>query len=339
MLKTNSMGFRGEEIPPKGEVEYRVLVLGGSLVFNGSTESNTIPGYLRDALPDELKPKVRVYNTALVGGISAQELALYVHELWDLEPDLLVVLDGFNDVYHPLRSEPRPNHPMNFFALEQAIALATRRDEQTKRGPFRAFVEHAKLLRALTGARPTPAFRWPEPFGGRTHPEELARWREQIVGYYLSNVEKLARIAASQGVDVLVALQPCREEAIARKLLADECGDTPDDPDCRRNVLAKAAPPSRGRGLADSFAPEAIDHFLICYQAIREGLARLDQQPSSAQPSAGKMRFVDLSTVFDGQDDIPTWYWDAVHPFDEGNGMIGRQLAELLVENGLAPSP
>lgn len=101
VFATNDVGFRGGDLArPKPKDELRVIVVGGSTaecMLLGDTDA------LHGALQRELAARaagrrVRVYNAAKSGDKSYDHVALLSQRLVHLEPDLLVVLAGVNDL-------------------------------------------------------------------------------------------------------------------------------------------------------------------------------------------------------------------------------------------------
>tara|TARA_Y100000590_G_scaffold453462_1_gene598560 strand:+ start:953 stop:2515 length:1563 start_codon:yes stop_codon:yes gene_type:complete len=107
-VNINSLGFRGEEFSPeKPDDVYRIFTLGGSTMFgHGATsDKTTIPGYLQDFFQnydDEFK--IEIINGGIQGADSSNELNLIENKIIPLNPDLIIVYDGWND----LRAENTP---------------------------------------------------------------------------------------------------------------------------------------------------------------------------------------------------------------------------------------
>ena len=122
-VKTNSAGFRYDvEVPlQKDNGEIRIFMLGGSAVFNGLKNSTTIAGILEKRLqkhyPDR---KIRCINTGIVSANSDQLLVLLVKKIVDFRPDIILVLDGFNDLNIAYNYEPRLGYPYNWVTIENA---------------------------------------------------------------------------------------------------------------------------------------------------------------------------------------------------------------------------
>jgi lysophospholipase L1-like esterase len=98
---TNNLGFRGPELArPKPPSEYRIFLVGGStaecLYLDDDDALNAV---LQDALEDRIGSRLaRVYNAGKSGDRSDDHISMVVHRLVHLEPDLIVLFAGINDV-------------------------------------------------------------------------------------------------------------------------------------------------------------------------------------------------------------------------------------------------
>ena len=90
----NSQGFRGAEIGPKVEGVKRVVLVGGSTAFGTGLQHDDETFARQFATMEE---NVEVINAAVIGHRSGQELNYIVSDLVDLEPDLIIALNGYND--------------------------------------------------------------------------------------------------------------------------------------------------------------------------------------------------------------------------------------------------
>ncbi len=104
----NSLGFRGKDFE-QGEGQDqdqqgrgRIVVVGGSTAFGTGLRSNeeTFAAHLERLLPDK-----QVINAAVIGYQSGQELVWVLTHLVDLRPEMVIVLDGFNDFGQVLSQE------------------------------------------------------------------------------------------------------------------------------------------------------------------------------------------------------------------------------------------
>jgi lysophospholipase L1-like esterase len=89
----NNLGFRGGDIRKGAKTTKRIIVVGGSTAFGTGLphDDDTFAQHLAQLLQAE------VINAAIVGHASGQELVYLVTELVDLQPDLVITLNGWND--------------------------------------------------------------------------------------------------------------------------------------------------------------------------------------------------------------------------------------------------
>jgi lysophospholipase L1-like esterase len=99
---TNSLGFRGSEIiRPKPTGEFRIFMVGGSTtecVYLDDTLAitHTLESYLNDHLSDNIS--VEVYSAGKSGDRSYDHMAMISQRIIHLEPDLILVFCGINDI-------------------------------------------------------------------------------------------------------------------------------------------------------------------------------------------------------------------------------------------------
>jgi lysophospholipase L1-like esterase len=106
----NSLGFRGEEFPlHKEENEFRVVAMGDSITFGYRLEDETItyPYYLQQLLQAQNSDDhlYRVINAGVPSYDSFQVLRTLENRILDLEPDLIIVMVGWNDLSYSLRPD------------------------------------------------------------------------------------------------------------------------------------------------------------------------------------------------------------------------------------------
>jgi len=100
-MNYNSKGLRGDEFSErKSENVYRIIMVGGSTMFSAETTNDTtIPGIMQKMFDAEnLGKKVEVINAGISGGNSLTELQLIQNKLLGYEPDLIIMMDGWNDL-------------------------------------------------------------------------------------------------------------------------------------------------------------------------------------------------------------------------------------------------
>ena len=105
-FSTNSLGYRDEEIGEKGDRDYRILVLGGSITLGDYVAADdTYPAFIERSLSEAGAPalegrNVRVINAG-VGAIDLQnEFAILMETGLSVDPDLVLVELYLNDAYH-----------------------------------------------------------------------------------------------------------------------------------------------------------------------------------------------------------------------------------------------
>jgi lysophospholipase L1-like esterase len=96
----NNLGFRGDSlVTPKPPSEMRIFMVGGSttecLILD---DADAITSILQQRLARRGFPNVRVYGAGKSGDRSYDHVALMVHRVVHLEPDLVIVFAGVNDL-------------------------------------------------------------------------------------------------------------------------------------------------------------------------------------------------------------------------------------------------
>jgi len=134
--KLSRDGFRTHEFAPKRPGVYRILALGDSCTF-GQLQRGELYGYVRNPYPlalekllaDRIGPgRFEVLNVGIPGYNSYQGLMLLRGKLRGLEPDLITVRFGWNDLFlseaPPGQGPYRESDRAWFVALED-LALRT----------------------------------------------------------------------------------------------------------------------------------------------------------------------------------------------------------------------
>lgn len=120
----NSYGFRhGPLTVPKPKGTFRIFMLGGSTVEGQFNAYWTISYYLEKDLRKVL-PKAEVINAGVAGFGSDNELMLLKNVVLKLEPDMVIVLDGRNDLLYSMQPETSPYHSFSRI-LDKLVNHAT----------------------------------------------------------------------------------------------------------------------------------------------------------------------------------------------------------------------
>lgn len=109
-VNINSLGFRGPEFTrEKPETIFRIFLVGGSTTFGASATSDdsTITSFLQKKFDDvKLTKKIQVVNAGISSATSFEETYYIKDILVQLNPDLIVIYDGFNDASYRVLSDP-----------------------------------------------------------------------------------------------------------------------------------------------------------------------------------------------------------------------------------------
>ena len=105
-VRLNELGMRGPpltEPPPAGTLT--LVFLGGSTTENYAfPRAETFPELVARDVERELGRPVRAFNAGMSAGTTATSLGRLQHQVLDLEPSLIVVMHGINDLvlgFHP----------------------------------------------------------------------------------------------------------------------------------------------------------------------------------------------------------------------------------------------
>jgi lysophospholipase L1-like esterase len=100
VFRINGQGYRGLALPAaKGPGEIRVVVLGGSSVFDlHATEGQDWPSLIADRLRHAGHRNVTVLNAGVPGHASFDSLARLYAQIWTYAPDFVLLYHGWNDL-------------------------------------------------------------------------------------------------------------------------------------------------------------------------------------------------------------------------------------------------
>jgi lysophospholipase L1-like esterase len=208
---TDGRGLRRNGGERPADPTARVVVVGGSAAFGTGlpSDADTFPARLEALLPGS-----DVRNAAVIGHLSGQELAYLVAELVDLRPDLVIALDGWNDLVDQSVGPRRTRHTAgvsnSFFLVEDRLRLLYRLESGA--WPSRAahavplvFKNLARLVRSARGEPAAPAGAAGAGAGA------LGRDPGSLAAAYARNVAKMRTVAEAFGARFLCVLQADRE--------------------------------------------------------------------------------------------------------------------------------
>lgn len=296
-ISLNDLGFRGA-LPKKNKGnEFRIIMLGGSTVFNGVPLSKSIPGELEQLFYRDGFGNVKVYNWGVVSFNSGQELSLLVHYASDFDPDLVLVYDGANDIYHSYAFESRPGYPYNWQTYEAGLKII--RDGPDISQILNMIVLQSRLITSVFG----------ESLRNRIveakHQTPLSNEEEDYVmntttDAYLSNLKKMCDFSKGNNSKFIAVLQPML--VFKRPLVGKE-----------NKLLGE-------NGI------QLQSYIKKSYQLLNNSYLDLEKKNEK-----GECYYADLSKIFLSYD--KEIYWDIVHTNNDGNQFIAAQIYNTIKNN------
>jgi hypothetical protein len=187
-IRTNSLGLRGEEIPPKEPEEIRLLTLGDSSVYGDSvSEGRIFSSVAQQKLQEAWKKPVRAIVGAVPGHDSAQSLALLKNPGESLKPDWVIIGNFWSDVYRGDQSADPDDEKGYYDAKSVLRRSAAYRVLWQLLGPYLA----QKQVRYLASKDDVGTLQGPA--GTRTP-----------LNSYLENMRAMVKLAHSYGARVVV---------------------------------------------------------------------------------------------------------------------------------------
>lgn len=201
---TNAQGFRGPTIAmPKPRSTFRIVLLGGSTTHGWNVnDDETIDAYMRELLTERYPgPKFEVVNLAFDGYDSYQLVERLRTDGLRLDPDLIIVNSGINDVRNarfPNLLDPDPRT-----ALYQGVLDAQRDQQRLGRLTLFTWLKHVSYLARLPGyVRSTIDIMRFEQERRKISPNPAA------IQYFGHNLRRIVALAQPQGVPILFSSPP-----------------------------------------------------------------------------------------------------------------------------------
>jgi lysophospholipase L1-like esterase len=219
-IVTDAHGFRydGDLSDPKAPDEVRVFLLGGSVTLLGLNRDTTICGRLEEELKSLFTraSRVRCVSAGIMNGVSDQALIVLTRQVVDLEPDLVLSYDGFNDIALRTIADMRIGYPGFWFVFEDKL---DRKEESNKlmRDALLALPFWRLMLSASELAKridPTLALdtQLEVTVAKQKRAERAMPSSEAVAAHLLGNWNKMHHFSNSFGAEFLAILQPIRPD-------------------------------------------------------------------------------------------------------------------------------
>lgn len=108
----NKYGFRGEALDKAKKDDIKIAFFGGSTGYFGEP---SIPVMVGEKLTELLGRKVFIANYSVVSSNHRQHLHGIIEYISIFNPDIVIFYGGYNELIQPIKYDPRPGYPYNFF--------------------------------------------------------------------------------------------------------------------------------------------------------------------------------------------------------------------------------
>ena len=205
----NRFGLRGP-LPssPKGAGRSRIVALGGSTTFGYMVQDG-------EDWPSQLQrflgPRHEVLNAGRPGATTFRNYAFLRDHLLNLEPDVVLLYEGFNDMWRGVRRHAgdQPDYGIVDEGLP-ANAVPVDQGEPARwpwRASFLAYRSAVALAAHVNPWRPS----WPEPPAGRGP----FRFDPAVVAIYEQNLAAMVRLCRDRGVrPVILTFAGCDDASV-----------------------------------------------------------------------------------------------------------------------------
>jgi len=299
---TNADSFRYDitfpQKKPKGE--YRIFVVGGSTAWGAGVKQDQL--YSRIA-EQELKAQcvapftARVISAGVGAFVSAHERILIIDHIAKFEPDLIVMFDGWNDIWYGYQGI-LPGETIDYLnvapplqrAMPDRISIKPKKLDTLKPPSYNShfFKLHFLLKQTLFRLK---AVKEAEEF------EQLALSPESVLEAYLKNIHVVKDFSSRINAKLMIYLQPSiystkKNLAVYEKELMERY----------------------------KFYVNLVKYNRTLYKLFRERVPRDAKKENYLFSDADNSIYREVKAVFA----------DQVHFGDRGNRLIGKHLAKIL---------
>jgi len=204
-IHINKWGYRGPDFTfDKGDGIFRIIIFGGSFVWGTGAiyDEETIAGHLQRLLQEKYKEKeFEVINGGETGYVLTQERILFVEESIFFSPDLVIFIDGINNLWVVYKNLPA-GFPGHYEAYNERLSVNYKKPvAQTLKGQmtFRSNQNKAnwRKLAMLDTLKS---------FIDYKDKDSSLSW--QLSSRHLHNAEIIASICEARSIDCVFAFQP-----------------------------------------------------------------------------------------------------------------------------------
>lgn len=303
----NSLGMRGEEVVvPKPPGVFRIACLGASTTYSIFVDDwrRSYPALLEQDLHARGHPEVEVLNAGVPAWSSYETLINYLLRVQDLQPDLLIVHQGFGDI------ATRMVWPPELYRGDNSGYYSAR---FASREP--PWWERSALLRILMvesgAALPASAF-------------GQSVYNEADSSYYLEFARQRIRNVYPQGIFT----------EVTPKQMFDANPPVYFRRNTRNLVAAAQAAGTPVLLMTFAYTPLKPGFFSIAgFAEATDEHNRILREIADARGTA----FFDFDAAF--PDDVRYWAPDGIHLNEEGTALKARLVADFLIANGLVGRP
>lgn len=188
---------------------FRAFLLGGSTVMGLGVEKNveTMASQLELKL-SEILPRARTVNCGCGAYTSWQQLLYLSLELIIHKPDVIIVLDGWNDFVHSSWGNKGYGGkwiPNTLHSLDDIVAIIQNATAELTLAQF--IKRKLSKIPAISALKPSGKYSFRQ--GHWEYPDyRLWSYKPESVTYYLANMKSIIGIALAHEVKVVCLLQP-----------------------------------------------------------------------------------------------------------------------------------
>jgi len=325
-VKVNSLGFRGKEFSVKKPYGvFRIICIGESTTFGVGCSSNgtTYPALLEkklNAALGESGATIEVINAGIPSYSSLQCLTFQGLECMPLEPDLIIIYTGWNEMGEGICKGWNSDYRYGF----RVSPFKERQVSFMQFSGLEDYLHNSFFLKRLTkiAEKSRKAFGRIVPSLAKEPPPRLPEYEAgsevntRALGVWENNLRNMAAMAKGRGCRVLFFSWP--------QLL--NVGESAAESGALSLPLGKGGTPYQSAGAAPIQGVIMRDEgfrklWMLSYVRYQERLQKLAREE--------KVFFYDAASRYKGIDNVPLYY-DEIHLTDQGNEVLAKGLSDFI---------